>query len=481
MTALGLGDVAAFPFVEPPDRRADRATASRCSRARRARPDAPDDRASGSPTLGRRAGPAAGRPAAGPHGARGRPQRLPARGAGHRRRAVDPGPARAAGRQAAGGRRSSTRRFARPERSDFLAYLNLWSYLREQQQALSVAARSAGCAAPSSSTTCGCASGRTCTASCARSCQDVGIDASGDAAPASRRRRPHPPVAARRAAVAHRAARRGTSATTSAPAAPGSRIFPGSALFKKPAALGDGGRAGRDLPAVGARSSPGSSPSGSSRWPGTWSSAPTASRTGRRKQGAVDGHERVTLYGVPLVAAPHGAATAGSTRELSRELFIRHALVEGDWDTHHAFFHDNRALLRRGRGAGAPGPPARHRRRRRDAVRLLRRSGSGRRRVRRGTSTRWWKDARASRPGPARPSPTRCCSTATAPSAVDAATTRTTWTPGRARAAADLPVRAGRGRRRRHRPRPAAGAQPGADRRASTGRCPGCARSWSPR
>src|SRR5690606_5513834 len=31
--------------------------------------------------------------------------------------------------------------------------------------------------------------------------------------------------------------------------------------------------------------------------------------------------------------------------ELCRELFIRHALVEGDWDTHHAFFRENRRLL----------------------------------------------------------------------------------------------------------------------------------------
>src|SRR5690606_15515281 len=28
-----------------------------------------------------------------------------------------------------------------------------------------------------------------------------------------------------------------------------------------------------------------------------------------------------------------------------REMFIRHALVEGDWDTHHAFFAQNRRLL----------------------------------------------------------------------------------------------------------------------------------------
>ena len=37
--------------------------------------------------------------------------------------------------------------------------------------------------------------------------------------------------------------------------------------------------------------------------------------------------------------------------ELSRELFIRHALVEGDWDTHHKFFHENRKLIEEVEGA----------------------------------------------------------------------------------------------------------------------------------
>lgn len=63
-----------------------------------------------------------------------------------------------------------------------------------------------------------------------------------------------------------------------------------------------------------------------------------------RKQGAVMAYERVTLYGVPLVAGRrvnYGRVDI----ELARELFIRHALVEGDWDTRHQFFHDNRALL----------------------------------------------------------------------------------------------------------------------------------------
>ena len=42
-------------------------------------------------------------------------------------------------------------------------------------------------------------------------------------------------------------------------------------------------------------------------------------------------HERVTLYGVPAGRRPAGRLRQGSTRALSRELFIRHALVYGEW------------------------------------------------------------------------------------------------------------------------------------------------------
>ncbi|MFV2197377.1 ATP-dependent RNA helicase HrpA [Nocardiopsis sp. LOL_012] len=63
-----------------------------------------------------------------------------------------------------------------------------------------------------------------------------------------------------------------------------------------------------------------------------------------RKRGAVMAFERVTLYGVPLVAG-RKVQYGRIDPELSRELFIRRALVEGDWDTRHHFFHDNRKLL----------------------------------------------------------------------------------------------------------------------------------------
>lgn len=62
------------------------------------------------------------------------------------------------------------------------------------------------------------------------------------------------------------------------------------------------------------------------------------------KRGAVMAYERVTLYGVPLVAARR-INYGRIDQALARELFIRHALVQGEWRTHHKFFHENRALL----------------------------------------------------------------------------------------------------------------------------------------
>ncbi|MER5389640.1 ATP-dependent RNA helicase HrpA [Saccharopolyspora sp. NPDC002686] len=63
-----------------------------------------------------------------------------------------------------------------------------------------------------------------------------------------------------------------------------------------------------------------------------------------KDRAAVVAAERVTLYGVPLVVG-RKVNYGRIDPELSRELFIRHALVEGDWDTRHQFFHENRALL----------------------------------------------------------------------------------------------------------------------------------------
>ena len=79
-----------------------------------------------------------------------------------------------------------------------------------------------------------------------------------------------------------------------------------------------------------------------------------------RKRAAVMARERVTLYGVPLVAdrlVNFGKVDA----PLARELFIRHALVQGEWDSRHRFLADNARLLEEAE-------ELEHRARRRDIV-----------------------------------------------------------------------------------------------------------------
>src|SRR4051812_29257843 len=62
------------------------------------------------------------------------------------------------------------------------------------------------------------------------------------------------------------------------------------------------------------------------------------------KRGSVVATERVTLYGLPLVVGRR--VQYGSIDPLvSRELFIRHALVEGEWTTHHRFWADNQRAV----------------------------------------------------------------------------------------------------------------------------------------
>nr|WP_285222968.1 ATP-dependent RNA helicase HrpA [Frankia nepalensis] len=136
-------------------------------------------------------------------------------------------------------------------------------------------------------------------------------------------------------------------------------IFPGSALFKKPprwvvaAELVETSRLwGR----IAARVEP--------EW-----IEPLAAHLVRRsyseprwsrRAAAVVATEKVTLYGVPIVTARtvnYGAIDPA----LCRELFIRHALVEGDWDTRHVFFTENQRLL-------ADAEELEHRARRRDIV-----------------------------------------------------------------------------------------------------------------
>ncbi|HYB15602.1 MAG TPA: ATP-dependent RNA helicase HrpA [Streptosporangiaceae bacterium] len=63
-----------------------------------------------------------------------------------------------------------------------------------------------------------------------------------------------------------------------------------------------------------------------------------------KKRGSAMALEKVTLYGVPLVA-DRAVSYGRIDPPAARELFIRHALVEGDWQTSHRFFAENRRLL----------------------------------------------------------------------------------------------------------------------------------------
>ncbi|MCK7636874.1 ATP-dependent RNA helicase HrpA [Corynebacterium sp. P7202] len=62
------------------------------------------------------------------------------------------------------------------------------------------------------------------------------------------------------------------------------------------------------------------------------------------KRTAAMAHQKSTLYGVTIIAdrtVPYHRVDPVT----ARDMFIRHALIEGDWTTHHTFFHDNRAML----------------------------------------------------------------------------------------------------------------------------------------
>ncbi|GGV39694.1 ATP-dependent RNA helicase HrpA [Streptomyces spectabilis] len=120
-------------------------------------------------------------------------------------------------------------------------------------------------------------------------------------------------------------------------------IFPGSALFKKPPRFvmsAELVETSRLWARVNARVEP--------EWV-----EPLAQHLIKRTysephwekdQAAVMAYEKVTLYGVPIVT-DRKVNYGRIDPEVSRDLFIRNALVEGDWRTHHKFFADNRKLL----------------------------------------------------------------------------------------------------------------------------------------
>lgn len=226
----------------------------------------------------------------------------------------------------------------RDETSDFLAFLNLWRYVREQQKTLSSSAFRRMCR------------GEYLNYLRIREWQDIysqlrtvaktmGIHVNeADADPQ------HVHVSLLVGLLSH-IGLKDTEAKNEYLGARNAKfaVFPGSALFKKPprwimsAELVETSRL---WARVNARIEP--------EWV-----EPLAQHLVKRtysephweqKQAAVMAYEKVTLYGVPIVAQ-RKVNYGRIDPEVSRELFIRNALVEGDWRTHHQFFHDNRKLL----------------------------------------------------------------------------------------------------------------------------------------
>nr|WP_270889605.1 ATP-dependent RNA helicase HrpA [Pedococcus sp. 5OH_020] len=354
MTSLGLGDVAAFPFVDAPDPRqvADGVRLLEELQAFETAVEAPA--ASSSRGRGRRA-----------------ERRLTPYGRSLARLPVDP---RLGRMLLEAGRLGCTRevlvivaalsmqdprerpadkqtqadqshaRF-RDEHSDFMSLLNLWAYLKERQKSLSHSAFRRMC--------------RTeflhylrvrewqdLHSQLRKACQDVGVDP---------RQATAAPDQEPQADVIHQALLAGLLSQIGLRdevrrdylGARGARfgISPGSTLFRRQptwvmsAELVETTR-------LWARTNARIDPVWAERLAPHLVKRTYSEPRWSRKQGAAQATERVTLYGIPLVAA----RTVGYARvnpAESRELFIRHALVEGDWDTHHAFFRSNQALLQR--------------------------------------------------------------------------------------------------------------------------------------
>jgi len=334
MAALGLGDIAEFPFVDGPDRRQVKDGVALLTELGALQP-AEDGRTRLTP-LGRRLAqlpvdPRLGRMVL----------EAERNGCVHEVMVItaalsiqDPRERPVDQQQAAAQKHA---RFAEPE-SDFLAYLNLWNHLRERQQELS---------------------GNQFRKMCreeflnylrVREWQDIysqlrqivrslGIDV--NTAPADPKRihlsllagllshiglkdpEKHEYLGARGARFA---------------------IFPGSALFKKQprwvmsAELVETSR-------LWARVNARIEPEWVEELAGHLVKRTYSEPHWEKRRGAVMAYERVTLYGVPIVTqrrVDYGRIDPA----VARELFIRHALVQGEWDTRHAFFHANRKLLK---------------------------------------------------------------------------------------------------------------------------------------
>ena len=121
-------------------------------------------------------------------------------------------------------------------------------------------------------------------------------------------------------------------------------IFPGSALAKKPPAAVMSAEL-VETSRLFARMNAAIDPAWAEKLAGDLCKRSYSEPHWEKNQGAVVAYERVMLFGVPIVANRR-MQFARIDAGYCRELFIRHALVDGDWDSKQAFDRENRALIK---------------------------------------------------------------------------------------------------------------------------------------
>lgn len=341
MTSIGLGDIAAFPFIDPPDRR-NVTDGVNLLHELGALDPAETDPAKRLTPLGRRLAQLPVDP---------RLARMVLEGERNgcatevvviaAALSIQDPRERPADKQAQADQAHA--RFADRE-SDFVAYLNLWRYLREQQRALSSSAFRRMCKAEYLNYL------------RVREWQDIvsqlrqvlrtsdqGEGRRGGADLPEEIDTPKVHQSLLPGLLSHLGLKDAQKHEYLGARGAKFGIFPGSALFKKPprwvmaAELVETSRLwGR----VAGRVEP--------EWV-----EPLAQHLVKRsysephwekKQAAVMAYEKVTLYGIPIVTS-RKVNFGRIDPVLSRELFLRHALVEGDWQTHHQFWRENQRLL----------------------------------------------------------------------------------------------------------------------------------------
>ncbi|HEX6968660.1 MAG TPA: ATP-dependent RNA helicase HrpA [Micromonosporaceae bacterium] len=343
MTALGLGDIAAFPFIDSPERRHIADGLALLEELGALDPKQDDPRKRLTP-LGRRLAqlpidPRLGRMLleAERNGAVSEVTVIAAA------LSIQDPRERPTDRQAQADQLHA--RFADPD-SDFLAYLNLWNYLQEQQRERSSSGFRRMCKAEHLNYL------------RVREWQDLhgqlrqvlrAMGITANRTPADPQRIHQSLLAGLLSHIGVRDERPNRSGRSGRErneylGARGARfaVFPGSALAKKPprwVMAAELVETSRLWARIVARIEP--------EWV-----EPLAGHLVKRayrephwekKAAAVIAYESVTLYGVPLVTSRRVNFGRIDPR-LSRELFIRHALVEGDWQTHHEFLRHNQAL-----------------------------------------------------------------------------------------------------------------------------------------